>query len=111
MNRCVILVVFVLLVVLTAKGGEVPDKLDIVVGGFDGPSYGVLLANGVLHYRTSESMSQLQDPKTKPVALTPTDAQWKAEANGVTSSLFTIELSALCSVNRDCRMSRPNCEK
>jgi hypothetical protein len=54
---------------------KLPELLHITVGGFDGPSYDLLLTNGSLQYRAAGSMSGLEDVKAEVIA--PTASQWK----------------------------------
>jgi hypothetical protein len=55
---------------------ELPEVLHITIGGFDGPSYDLLLTNGTLQYKAAGSISQLEDMKAAIIA--PTASQWTA---------------------------------
>ena len=76
MRRLLICLALPLYLLVAADGGELPDVLHIAVGGFDGPSYDLLLTNGVLQYKAGDSASQLQG--ANPEVVKPTGSQWKS---------------------------------
>ena len=59
----------------TARAGNKPDCLGISLGGGDGPSYELVLSNGVLWYKSGASFFPLETQTAE--AIEPTDEQWK----------------------------------
>ena len=79
MSRVAVLLGVALLLPLTGESADRPSTLDIFVGGFDRPSYRLLLTNGVLNYTSgggARSPSDIVGQTTEVVK--PSETQWQA---------------------------------
>ena len=63
-----------LFVGLHTEASDIPTRLNIYIGGFDGPSYSLILTNNLLEYMAWGGGPPLDD--TPKQLISPTDAQW-----------------------------------
>lgn len=75
MRRVITLLASIAIMAATARADDKPDRLRISLGGFDGPSYELVLSNGVLWYKSGDYLYQLETQTAE--ALQPTDEQWE----------------------------------
>ena len=75
MKTIITMLAWITIVATTAQADDKPDRLIINLGGFDGPSYELVLSNGVLWYKSGDYIFQLESRKAEPIQ--PSDEQWK----------------------------------